>query len=83
MRQEGHWEGGSAELEVLTRDHVRAGGAWELRPMEGGQMGHPHRVTHRVMGLQEGPGSDPALLIPETVSVYKWHGKTVIILRGQ
>ena len=33
--------------------------------MEGGQMGVGH--SHRVMGLQEGPGSDPALLIPETV----------------
>lgn len=69
MRQAGHWEGVSADLEVLTHDHGRVGDAWEPRPLGGGQMGVGR--PHRVLGLQEGPGSDPALLILETVSQYR------------
>lgn len=67
MRQAEHWEGVSAELEVLTQDHVRV--AWEPRPLKGGQMGVRH--PHRVLGLQEDPGNDPVLLILETLFQYR------------
>lgn len=69
MTQAGHWEGVSAELEVLTHNHGRVGDVWELRPLEGGQMGVGH--PHRVLGLQEGPGSDPTLIILENVFQYR------------
>lgn len=42
MRQAEHWEGVSAELEVLTQDHVRIDDAWEPRPLEVGRMGVGH-----------------------------------------